>query len=208
MSISSLVVASLPIPVTAFKLIPTYAAHTKILSVYTPLFCFLILGFIFYIRHYLARAMFPDLLETKPSLKRPEEPDDTATEKQKRKYDYAIGKYRWTLARYSARRRRNSIRRFAVNSLPLICIIGALLFVYLYHVVLELSANQFSGGSTFDEVLAHIPIDRIPLGNELIIIYIGIFVTAEAAFILMAIKEYIQDLMGFNERELIMKSYT
>jgi len=41
MSVSTLVVAALPIPVTALGAIPTFKAHTKLLSVYTPLFCFL-----------------------------------------------------------------------------------------------------------------------------------------------------------------------
>jgi hypothetical protein len=58
MSISTIVTAALPIPVTSFGLIPTFHAQTKLLSVYTSLFCFLILGFIFYIRHELARIMF------------------------------------------------------------------------------------------------------------------------------------------------------
>jgi hypothetical protein len=59
MSLSSLVTAALPIPITAFKLIPTFSVHTKVLSVYTSLFCFLILAFIFFSRHKLARLMFP-----------------------------------------------------------------------------------------------------------------------------------------------------
>ena len=59
MNISSLVVASLPIPVTALKLVPIYKAQTNFHSVYTPLFCFLALAFIFFHRHQLARVMFP-----------------------------------------------------------------------------------------------------------------------------------------------------
>jgi hypothetical protein len=56
MSVSSLLVAALPIPVTAFSLIQTYKAQAKPLSVYTSLFCFLILGFIFFGRHALGRV--------------------------------------------------------------------------------------------------------------------------------------------------------
>jgi hypothetical protein len=54
----SIVVAALPIPVTAFKLIPTFQQYRLPLSVYTPLFCFLLLGFVFFIRHQLAPLMF------------------------------------------------------------------------------------------------------------------------------------------------------
>ena len=59
MSLSSLVVAALPIPVTMLGFIPTYAAQTKLLSVYTSLFCFLLLGFVFYSRRSLANHFFP-----------------------------------------------------------------------------------------------------------------------------------------------------
>src|SRR5271169_2196975 len=58
MGTASIVTASLPIPVAAFHLIPTYAAQEKFLSTYTSLFCFLMLGYLFYIRHALGRAMF------------------------------------------------------------------------------------------------------------------------------------------------------
>src|SRR5438046_1398210 len=59
MSISSVIVAALPIPVTAFGALPTFADQKAILSTYTSLFCFLVLGFIFYVRHGLAHWMFP-----------------------------------------------------------------------------------------------------------------------------------------------------
>ena len=58
MSLWSVVAAALPIPVTALRFIPTYGAHTKFLSTYASLFCFLLLGFIFYCRHPIARWMF------------------------------------------------------------------------------------------------------------------------------------------------------
>lgn|SRR5262245_15616581 len=58
MSIWAIVVAALPIPVTLAGTIPTYAAQKGILATYTPLFCVLLLGFIFYARHSLARIMF------------------------------------------------------------------------------------------------------------------------------------------------------
>src|SRR5882724_411939 len=63
MSISTIVIAALPAPITFFKLIPTYEAHRYLLSVYAPQFCFLLLGFIFFSRHTLGRRLFyPDSL--------------------------------------------------------------------------------------------------------------------------------------------------
>jgi len=64
MTVSSVVTAALPIPVTAARLIPTFKAQIAILSTYTSLFCFLALGFIFYSRHQLARWMFRNLSMT------------------------------------------------------------------------------------------------------------------------------------------------
>ena len=60
MSVSSFVVAALPIPITSLGLIPTFADHRTLLATYTSLFCFLLLGFVFYVRHTLARWMFPE----------------------------------------------------------------------------------------------------------------------------------------------------
>lgn len=62
MSASAVVTAALPIPITKLGLIPTYSAMTSLLSAYTSLFCFLLLGFIFNSRHALARLMFPDFV--------------------------------------------------------------------------------------------------------------------------------------------------
>ncbi len=58
MSVWTLVVAALPIPVGYFKLIPSFENSVLYLSVYTSLFCFLSLGFIFFQRHRLGYYMF------------------------------------------------------------------------------------------------------------------------------------------------------
>ena len=58
MGTASIITASLPIPVAAFHLIPTYDAQAKFLSTYTSMFCFLMLAYFFYIRHWLGRLMF------------------------------------------------------------------------------------------------------------------------------------------------------
>ena len=68
MSVSSLIVAAVPIPVTAFNALPTFADHRAPLATYTSLFCFLALGFTFYLRHTLARWMFPQLVAASADL--------------------------------------------------------------------------------------------------------------------------------------------
>jgi len=217
MSISSLVVASLPIPVTAMRLIPTYKAQTYILSVYTPLFCFLTLGFIFYIRHSLARAMFSDYWRTFSSQEEPEEPIEPDTDiqtdsKEFRAYQRAFDKYRLQRYRYRLAKRRELLRRGLINSLPIICILGAFSSTYAYHYYLTASVSLmrdrwFDMGRPLQLLLDNAELDWIPLGTVLMILYIAIFVFAEASFILMAIKEYLQDLMGYTEKQLIFAPY-
>ena len=58
MSVSTIVAASIPIPAASWKLIPIYVRQSGFLTVYASLFCFLLLAFVFSIRHRLAGPMF------------------------------------------------------------------------------------------------------------------------------------------------------
>jgi hypothetical protein len=168
MSASTVIAASLPIPVTALKFIPTYGAHTRFLSVYTSLSCFLLLAFIFYSRHSLARWMF-----------------------------------------YSAGKRKRTSRVF-VELLPLLMIVACGCCIGCYHWLLQHSVQEamtnwvrrgVAIGST-EQVLQMTDYMEIPYSIGLAICYLGIFLCAEAAFVLMAIKEYLQDLLGLTETHL------
>lgn len=171
MSVSAIVTAALPIPITSFGMIPTYRAQTHIFSVYTSLFCFLLLGFIFYSRHLLARLMFPE---------------------------FSNVRYKLLLQRL-------------VGILPAMLIGISMVSVYFYHIYLNVSLNdilgdrQVAGGSSVNSeaVLRLLEIQQIPCQGRLMILYLSIFLCAESAFILMAIKEYLQDLLGLSELELI-----
>ncbi|MBE0656124.1 MAG: hypothetical protein IH602_00455 [Bryobacteraceae bacterium] len=57
-------------------------------------------------------------------------------------------------------------------------------------------------GSTSD-VLQKTDYMDIPYALGLAACYIGIFLAAECAFVLMALREYLQDLLGLTESELI-----
>ena len=48
MSVSTIVAASIPIPVASWKLIPIYSQQRGFLTVYASLFCFLLLAFVFF----------------------------------------------------------------------------------------------------------------------------------------------------------------
>jgi hypothetical protein len=246
MSLSSLLTAALPIPVAAFELIPTYQAQTKILSVYTPLFCFLILGFIFYSRHILARLMFPEF----------------------------FGKAYAKVHMIKFGPIMTTVIRSLIRILPLSLIILSITFAFAYHFTLDRSINdrramlkeevglsdltntrvkaendltqkvntQKQSGNPITEGDARVhdnelkkieslrvreeelqkiyssrikseevlKTDRglIPYSNTLMVLYIATFLTAEACFILMAIKEYLQDLIGLTEKDLITRNKT
>jgi hypothetical protein len=172
MSISAIVAAALPIPVTSLHLIPTYSAHTSLLSVYTSLFCFLLLGFIFYSRHVLARWMFPE---------------------------------------FFSRGDRPKLGKFVVSILPATLIAASLASLFSYHYLLGLSLRnyahwgEFPSGTTnyMERILTQSELWEIPWGVGLLALYLGIFVFAESAFIIMAIKEYVQDLVRLSEMNLI-----
>jgi hypothetical protein len=170
------IAAALPIPVTCFRLIPTYSAHTSLLAVYTSLFCFLLLGFIFYSRHALARWMFPNFFSRGDRLK--------------------LGK-------------------FVVSVLPATLIAASLASLFGYHYLLGISVrgyahwSELSKGMNFMEwILNKSELWQIPYSGGLLALYLGIFVFAESAFIVMAIKEYLQDLVRLSETDLIREKPT
>jgi len=192
MSVSALVTAALPIPVTAFHLIPTYAALTKILSTYTPMFCFLILGYIFFSRHQLARSMFPEYFRTGPASS-------------------SIPLLKTLGITFLGTPVRVTWHAF-VATLPLLLIVVSLYCVFAYHVTLADSVKTaIEGGlaGSLDKMaptqsaLQNVDLSFIPMAGTLIGYYLGIFLAAEAAFILMAIKEYLQDTVGLTDVELI-----
>lgn len=237
MSTYALVTAALPIPAAAFQLIPTFQAQTKLLSVYTSLFCFLVLGFVFYSRHELTRLVFPEF----------------------------FGKeYAQANAIRFGRKMTFVIRSF-LRAMPLALIVLSLAFAFSYNYFLDQSiasirskirtesglealdleradlearsrqliANTIGSANNVDvqkerqklEALqAHeaakrqlieaklksseiLKTDRglIPLADLLILLYIGIFLTAEACFVMMAVKEYAQELLGLSEVALITR---
>jgi len=95
---------------------------------------------------------------------------------------------------------------------PLMLIGVSLVCVLLYHMVLHLSVlfstYTFTGlQPTFDEVVQSAdPLD-IPMYFQptLILLYLGIFVAAEAAFVLMAIKEYLQNYLKLEDARIIIE---
>lgn len=159
MSAATVVAASIPIPVASWKLIPIYSQQRGFLTVYSSLFCFLLLAFVFSIRHRLAPPMF------------------------------SAGK-----------------RGMVIAILPLVFIFLTFGCILAYHAVLQMSVQQLRElgiqASTSD-LLEKVDATEIPYALALAVCYLGIFVFAEAAFVLMAIREYLEDLLHLNETALL-----
>jgi len=101
--------------------------------------------------------------------------------------------------------------RRAVALLPLALILTAFALVLVYHATIESAVRLVQetqllrgmpAGPTV-EVLRDTDYLEIPHALRLAGTYLGFFLTAEAAFILMALREYLQDLLGLEERALI-----
>ena len=58
MSVAAVVLACIPIPIASWRLLPIFTQQKGFLTVYSSLFCFLLVAFIFSIRHSLAKQMF------------------------------------------------------------------------------------------------------------------------------------------------------
>ena len=278
MSIWTVVVAALPIPVAAFKLIPTFEVQRSYLSVYTSLFCFLSLGFIFFMRHIIApyffrsptkgdlnlaefcarllsttavgalplgfillsifsvfryQNTFNDALVIAQAQATGEEQNgqlpsaflsniEEGDRRTKLKYARVLlFENRSLLAASSDQKSAGSGELFSFQE--------AIDRMDTYETDtwgsereiarrFDLKTHGTGGGSTernreamvflgtgvkvpsSDDVLKR---KAVPLSTELMFWYIVIFVAAEAAFILMALKEYLQDLLGLTDSVLI-----
>jgi hypothetical protein len=88
--------------------------------------------------------------------------------------------------------------------LILLCL--GLIFGYqsLLHASVETAARGVVGRfATTSSILENVDERSIPYGLSLMLLYIGFFLSAEGAFILMATKEYLQDKAGISETALL-----
>jgi hypothetical protein len=129
--------------------------------VYSSLFCYLLLAFVFSIRHWLARRM--------------------------------VGR---------------GFGQIVVAVLPLALILGSLGCICEYHNLLQQSTElvrSLGVDATTSELLEKMDATEIPLGLPLAACYMGFFLCAEPAFVVMAIREYLQDLLHLDDRELVRR---
>lgn len=249
MSVSSVVVASLPIPIASLHLIKTYSAQTKMFSVYTSLFCFLILGFIFFSRHSLGRIMFADnnaramrlLLSSLPlalilasflmvysyqnllrnslvvtkarelaAVQGGEISSAFFYDLDHTDYDYEV----ITLSRNFLSDRDAFLASDAATLNDVAIAVAtrhktsewpaaagqAAQDFYSHHIPLSAYIGN-PKQATIDPLDS--PLETIPWSMWLTVYYLGIFAFAEAAFVLMALKEYLIDLLHLSDAFLI-----
>jgi hypothetical protein len=96
--------------------------------------------------------------------------------------------------------------RLWVSVLPALficCSIGCAI-AYHYELGAALDALAAAGAQLTSAVyLSKIDLREIPGSGSLTVAYLGMFVFAESAFVLMAIREYLKDILKLEERELI-----
>jgi hypothetical protein len=92
-----------------------------------------------------------------------------------------------------------------VSRLPALFILGCFASVVGYVSTLTLSVHTLSTEQPFNEFLqiADQTWVAIPYQILLFAFYLGIFLCAMGAFVLMAIKEFLQDTLGITERDLL-----
>jgi hypothetical protein len=234
LSLAAVVTAILPAPVIFFQLLPAYDIQTKFLIFYGPLVCFLTLAYLFYVRDSLARAMFADLLDPAPAPDPYYgEPSSASFRRIIRRVrslvlallpvallllsSYFAVEYIRLLSRsvHGAVEQRladpssggelagaggstrdmtqlkvrdgRGRRKAAARSMPV-----------------DTAARTPNSDSIRQHVLDTAKVDDIPSFLRLCGLYIGIFLSAEIAFILMALKEYAKDAMGLSERDIML----
>jgi len=158
----------LPVPLSYFRVIPTFQAQYKFLAGYATVFCFLALGFIFYSRHSIAGWIF------------------------------------------SGARKQGGAAKALIAWLPLALIGASFVSLSAYHYLLQIAISRaiadygVKGVNLNDQLaLINTPFEDIKLAIPLMVSYLFVFLAAEAAFAMMAIREYMQDILNLKDSEIV-----
>jgi hypothetical protein len=235
--LSAVVITLLPIPVIYFGILPAYQEHAHFLLFYAPFICLLTMGYLFYVRDSLGRAMFADVLDPPP-------PPDPY--------------YREPLGEWLGRRFRG-VKGTILMVLPALLVLASMYCVSRYLGVLDQSValatklyinraaaemdsgmvrgeqkglgSRTPGVSRSRRRVASLPvaadtvpratdttevrqyvlrtsrIDGIPQVVKLTGLYLGSFLALLIAVTLMALKEYAKEALGLSEHELVFGRY-
>jgi len=199
MSVSALLTAALPIPITSFGLIPAFGQQKHFLAVYTSLYCFLLLAFIFFSRHSIAKLLFPNYFSAK------------ANSLFSRSFSFTIAvlpavfivlSIFCVITYHSILDKNINQIRTDISKDSTLESNKSPIFKYYFSIDTPLVKVK-----RLDQefILNETQVSALHSGsNYLIYYYLGIFIFAEMAFILMAMKEYLQDILGLTELNLIL----
>jgi len=94
--------------------------------------------------------------------------------------------------------------------LPLILIGASLVCLSTYHLLLQVSVSSaisdfcLKGVNLNDQLaLSRTPFEEIRFAIPLMVSYLGVFLAAETAFAIMAIREYMQDILCLEDSEIV-----
>lgn len=235
-----LVIALLPIPVTALGLLPAYWVQARFLVFYAPVVCLLTLGYLFYLRESLARLLFIDLLNPypEPNPYYPENPVQWVARNARRLRSLLLTMLPalllatsvWCFSRYTQRLRESVDLATSMSGVSELSSVLAAqpgdsaqpaapvpvppsqgysgvqrdTALTAPKAVVHDTASAPHAPPSRQEVLRTTVIDRIPMFASLSALYIGIFVSAMMAVMVMALKEYAIEAMGLSEEALVL----
>ena len=211
--VAALVIALLPIPVALLDLLPAYRIQTRFLVFYAPLVCLLVLAYLFYLRDALARLMFAHLLDPLPPrpLYYPERPD-----------------IRLRRVWFTFRRAILALLPALLLLVSFACLLGYVERVddsiALTSATLERPAHPpdevgqlparrpippaspgVAAPTSLRERALDVPsTEEIPLFAELTALFIGAFLAAVVALVLMGLREYAREALGLSEQDAVL----
>jgi hypothetical protein len=185
MSSLGVIIAALPIPATGFGWIPTFYFQRQMLATSTTLLMLLCAGLVFYYRAPLARHTYRDYLIRRylSSAENQEGDSETSSSTPSSGSSWA-------------------------NLAPVLLALVALVCIVIYWVSLQAAVRsnwdyQQSNQEAYHEALNDADPYYVEQSEWLAGSYIGIFVSAEVAFLLMALKEYQKDVLEITEDQLM-----
>lgn len=104
------------------------------------------------------------------------------------------------------RTERQIAARAWITLLPFVLICCSIACVITYHIELDSSLALIAAHGVYqptEVLLEKIDYREIPLAETLVALYLGMFVLAESALVLMAMREYLQEILGLEEQQLI-----
>jgi len=211
--LAAVAVALLPIPVALLGLLPAYRIQTRFLVFYAPLVCLLALAYLFYVRDALARLMFAHLLDPLPP--RPMYYPERA--------DLRLRRFWFTV--------RRGLLALLPALLLLVSFACLLRYVERVNESVALTSaalaqpghlpedvGQLPGGrptlpaatrgspslSLRERALGVPSTEAIPLFAELTALYIGSFLAAVIALVVMGLREYAREALGLTEQDVVL----